>query len=254
VALQVPYAQFNYLVVFEDGIDLLHPWGGDHYLGVASEPDHSLIEDLLEDDPVTADAVEQVVDQDLISGPEKSIAAIANLPNKTADLETKTAVTMLPVEGDEYDDLCLWEETLPDPPSLMPPVNTTTTMLRPPAGTHASTHAEDYLEYKGKYIHKSSFCWLYLSKDAHHMSHDQLSCWKGLSSTHHQLSDAMSSADDSTGEVLGDNLVPCDLVATLLYSNTTLLLAVISVTGIHKGTHLLTSIDLDALSHEKQRI
>jgi hypothetical protein len=49
----------------------------------------------------------------------------------------------------------------------------------------------------------------------------------------------MSSADDSTGEVLGDNLVPCDLVATLLRSNTTLSLAVISVTGIHKGIYLL---------------
>jgi hypothetical protein len=254
VASQVPYAQFHYSTVFEDGVDLLHPWGGDHYPGVASEPDRSLIEELLEDDPVTVDAVEQAVGQDQTTEPEESIAAVTNLPNETtADLETPTAVTMLPVDGDEYDDLCLWEETLPDPPSLMPPVNATT-VSRPPAGTHASTHAEDYLEYKGEYIHKSSFCRLCLSRDAHHMSHDRLSRWKGLSSTHHQLSDAMSSADDSTGEVLGDNLVPCDLVATLLCSNTTLSLAVISVTGIHKGTHLLTSIDLDALSHEKQGI
>lgn len=176
VASQVPYAQFHYSTVFEDGVDLLRPWGGDHYPGVASEPDRSLIEELLKDDPVTVDAVEQVVGQDQTTEPEDSIAAVTNLPNETtADLETPTAVTMLPVDGDEYDDLCLWEETLPDPPSLMPPVNTTTTMSCPPAGTHASTHAEDYLEYKGEYIHKSSFCQLYLSKDAHHMSHDRLS-------------------------------------------------------------------------------
>jgi hypothetical protein len=57
-----------------------------------------------------------------------------------------------------------------------------------------------------------------------------------------------------TDEALGDNLVVSDLVAILLRSGSCISLAVLTVTAINEGMQLLTEVDLETLSNERQNI
>jgi hypothetical protein len=159
---------------------------------------------------------------------------------------------------DQNDDFCLWEESLPEAPnfdSTVPLADPHAT--KPPARNHHLLQSDDYLEHNGQVIHKQTFCWLHLSRDSPHLSHDRLSRWRGFNSAHQPVSNGIETqkADvQDTDEALGDNLVVSDLVATLLRSGSCISLAVLMVTAINEGMRLLTEVDLETLSNEWQNI
>ena len=66
--------------------------------------------------------------------------------------------------------------------------------------------------------------------------------------------DTLRNTIENTDEVLGDNLLVGDLVATLLHSEQCISLAVLTVTAINQGTSSLPDVDLDQLMNERHKV
>ncbi|KAH9944798.1 hypothetical protein B0H21DRAFT_892357 [Amylocystis lapponica] len=239
---QMSPSAYDYATIFSDrDFDFLRPFGQGKYPGIESDHDRSMDFD-------------KIIGRETASGsdPHSESAAIptTGVPSSTSDspvehTQAPNSVSSGASDSDSlpHDHLVTLEEAFSNPSSTE--VELTGTVPSGPGIDPA-----DYIQYKGRWIHKQSVCRIVINSGYAHKLVNRLHRVCGFTKVNRKRH-----LDVDSDDILDPDTFPVgDPILTLLRCEKTLSLALLRTTAINDGTTLLAGTKLATLMSQKAEI